>query len=315
MTKTGAMVSSLRQGGPANLAEPALAEGDIIHAIDHQPVKTLSELVDLYGHIMERKPLPEYVLVEFDRRGQNQMTLLKPKPDDDENPPREVSKAWIGIATQPIIQKLSDQLKQGDSRGYRVTRVYPGTTAASSGLQVGDIITTLNGDRIIPKGMQDAGQLALRVRRLSIGDTAKLGVLRNAKPQQISVVLDKTRVTTEEALHETNRDFELTVREITFFDRDENRWGDGVHGVIVQSVEPAGWAGLGGVLTGDVIQSIAGREVKDLKTFKQAMEAVTKSQPERVVFVVLHGVRTRFEYVEPEWKPVTASQPATQKSD
>jgi S1-C subfamily serine protease len=114
-------------------------------------------------------------------------------------------------------------------------------------------------------------------------------------------------------LHETNRDFELTVREITFFDRDENRWGDDVRGVIVQSVEPAGWAGLGGVTNGDVIQSIGGREVKDLKTFRQAMEAVTKAQPERVVFVVLHGVRTRFEYVEPEWKPMTSSQPATQK--
>ncbi len=309
----GAMVSSVRQGGPANLAEPALSEADVIRSIDRQPVRNLTELVDAYNRIMERKPLPEYVLIEFDRLGQNQVTLLKPRPDEDENPPREIPKAWIGIATQPVIAKLSAQLKQGDSRGFRITRVYPGTTAAQSGLRVGDIVTALNGERIIPKGMQDAGQLGLRVRKLSIGETARLTVLREGKPEQISVVLDRTRVTPEEAHHETNRDFELTVREITFFDRDENRWGDEVQGVIVQQVEAAGWAGLGGVQRGDVIQSIAGRDVRDLKSYHRAMEAVAQTQPERVVFVVLRGVRTRFQYVEPEWKPVATTQ--TQQAD
>lgn len=313
-TTEGAMVFSIRPGGPASLSEPAIGPGDIIRSVDRKPVRSLPDLVNLYNQIMERKPSPEYVLVEFDRSGKNNVTLLKPRQDDDDNPPREVPKAWIGIATQPIIQKLSDQLRQGDSRGFRVTRVYPRTTAADSGLKVGDIITALNGDRIIPKGMQDAGQLGLRVRKLSIGDTATLTVLRSGKSEQVKVVLDRTRVTPEEAAHETNRDFEMTVREITFFDRDENRWSEDVQGVIVQQVEPAGWAGLAGVGTGDLIQSIGGREVKDLKTYRQAMDAVTQAQPERVVFVVLRGVRTRFQYAEPEWKPVATSQPTTKSA-
>jgi S1-C subfamily serine protease len=213
------------------------------------------------------------------------------------------------------LQKLAAKLKQSDARGYRVTRVYPGTKAVESGLQVGDIITALNGERIVPKGMQDAGQLGLRVRKLTIGDSAKLTVLRNGQSSEMTVTLDRTRVTPEEANHEQNHDFEMTVREITFFDRDENRWGEDVNGVIVQQVEPAGWAGLGGIGPGDLIQRIADYEIRDLKTFRKAMEAVTQAQPERVVFVVLRGVKTRFEYVEPEWKPAAedGKKPATKE--
>jgi len=44
---------------------------------------------------------------------------------------------------------------------------------------------------------------------------------------------------------------------------------------------------------------------------------VTRRQPKRVVFVVLRGVRTRYLYLEPDWKPTgsndreTGSQPGT----
>ena len=33
------------------------------------------------------------------------------------------------------------------------------------------------------------------------------------------------------------------------------------------------------------------------------MEKIAEEQPERVVFVVLRGIETRFQFVEPEWKP------------
>ena len=74
--------------------------------------------------------------------------------------------------------------------------------------------------------------------------------------------------------------------------------------VVVTAVEPAGWAGLGGLRSGDLIQRIGENKIRGIKSYRRAMEAVAEQQPERVVFVVLRGVRTRFQYVEPEWKPV-----------
>ena len=109
----------------------------------------------------------------------------------------------------------------------------------------------------------------------------------------------------DEARQDNNRDFEMTVRELTFFDRDERRWDQMVKGVLVQRVEQAGWSGLGGIRPGDLIQRIGSHTVKGLKSYRKAMKKIAAEQPERVVFLVLRGVQTRFQYVEPDWKPMT----------
>lgn len=77
--------------------------------------------------------------------------------------------------------------------------------------------------------------------------------------------------------------------------------------MLVTQVESAGWADLGGVQEGDLLQKIDGQEILDLDGYRKAMEAIAKAQPKRVVMVVLRGVRTRFLYLEPDWKPVSGS--------
>lgn len=309
----GVFVTSVKQGSPAQLAEPPLDDGDVVRRIDGKTVNTLAEFIELYKQIMDRKDLPEYLLVEFDRAGKNQVTLLKPRPDKDPDPPREVAKAWIGVAVQPVLQKLAGQLGLGNKLGFRITRIYPGTLAAGSDLKVGDVIVALNGDPLRPRGMQEAGLFHRVVRQLDMDGSARLGLIRDGQERQVEVKLERTRLTPEEAARERNRDFDLTVREITFFDRDEARWGEDVKGVIVSQVEPAGWSGLGGVRSGDLIQRIADREVTDLDSFKKALAEVTQAKPERIEFVVLRGVRTHFQYVEPEWKPVATGEGKTEK--
>ena len=299
----GAVVSSIRSGGPAQLAEPPLQYGDVIRKIDEQTIENLEALVEQYKTIMARDPLPEYLLIEFDRSGKNQVTLLKPKPDDDEDPPREVPKAWIGVATQPVIDKLAKELGHPEELGYRITRVYPNTRAAGSDLKVGDIITALNGQPLQPRGMQDAGLFNRQLRKLDIDAEAKLTVFRDGEKLDVPVALERTRITPQEARRDRNRDFELTVREITFFDRDDNRWTEDTKGVIVEMVEDAGWAGLGGLESDDLIQRINDKPIKGLKSYRRVMKKIGEEQPKRVVFVVLRGSQTRFQFVEPEWKP------------
>ena len=303
----GVLVSGVRSGSTAATAEPEINYGDVIRKIDDKPIKTLADFVDCYEEITDREELPEYLLVEFDRGGKNQITLLKPKPEKDEDPPREVRKAWIGVATQPVIEKLAKYLGH-DKPGFRITRVYPQTLAAQSDLRTGDLILKLNDDRLIPKGNQDSGMFQRKVRRLSIDDEAKLTVLREGDEMEIALTLEKTRLEPGEARRDHNRDFEMTVRELTFFDRDERRWDKDVRGVLVESVEDAGWAGLGGLSSGDLIQRIGNKKIHGLKSYRKTMDEITKQQPERVVFVVLRGVRTQFQYVEPEWKPVVEDE-------
>jgi serine protease Do len=310
----GAMISSVRSGGPAQLAEPSLNSGDVIRSIDGRPINDLAAMVDQYKRIMQSTPLPEFLLIQFDRHGKDNITLIKPKPEEDEDPPREVPKAWIGIATQPVIEKLAKKLGLKDQLGYRVTRVYPRTLAAESDLHVGDIVIALNDQKLRPRGMQDAGLFARALRKLDIDGIAKLKVLRDKKPLDLELKLERTRLSPEEARRDRNRDFELTVREVTFFDRDENRWNENVSGVIVEQVESAGWAGLGGVDAGDLIQRINKYPVSGIKSYRKAMEAITKEQPQRVVVLVTRGVQTRFQYIEPDWKPVLGQEKKTEET-
>jgi serine protease Do len=305
----GVLVSGVRSASSAQQAEPPIDSGDVIRAIDGQPIKGLSDFIECYEEIMDRDELPEYVLVEFDRKGKSEITLLKPEPEKDEDPPREVPKAWIGVATQPVVAKLAGYLGHPDQLGFRITRVYPDTIAAQSDLKVGDVILKLNGQQLQPQRKEDAGLFQRMVRRLSIDDEATLTVLRGDEERDVSLKLERTRLTQDEARRDHNRDFDLTVRELTFFDRDENRWDQSVRGVLVFSVEPAGWAGLGGLRAGDLIQRIGDTQIRGMSSYRRAMEAVAEEQPERVVFVVLRGVRTHFQYVEPDWKPEVDEEP------
>jgi serine protease Do len=302
-SREGAIVMAARSGGPAEIAEPPLRSGDVIREIDGKPVKSLDELVSVYKEVSAKEPLPEFVMIRFDRAGKDTLTLIKPRPDKPQDPPREIPKAWIGVATQPVLRDLATQMKLGEPGGFRVTRVYPGTRAAESEIKTGDVIVAINGDKMSPRGMQDSGMFQRRVRQLSMTEPARLVVMRGGERVEVSVAMERTRIGPDEALKDTNKDFELSVRELTFFDRDDNRWGDDVAGVMVMDASSAGWADQAGLGSGDLIQSINGTAVTDIPGYRKVMEQIGKDQPERVTFVVLRGVRTQFKFAEPEWKP------------
>ncbi len=311
----GALLSGARSGGPAFTAEPALQGGDVIKAIDDEPILTFKGLVQRYREIMDQDPLPEFVLVEFDRNGKNHVTLLEPRPDKTEDPPRELPKAWIGIATQPVVRNLAEKINIGDLTGFRITRVYPRTEAAQTDLQVGDVIIKLNDANAQPQRVEDAGMFSRMVRQLDIGDTAQLTVLRDGALQEVRVPLERTRIEPAEARRERNDDFELTVRELTFFDRDDRNLDEDVEGVIVESVKSAGWASRAGVRGGDLILKINDVGVKNLTLYRRIMELIAEREPERVKFLVLRGVETRFLFVEPDWEPALADDETDDQTD
>lgn len=308
---SGVLVVGVRAGAGAATSEPALSGGDIIRRIDAKDIADLPAIVSTYESIMSQEKLPEYMLVEFDRDGKQMATLVKPKADKPEDPPREVPKAWLGVATQVVLKDLAKRLNIPDSTGFRITRVYPGTKAAAADLRVGDIIVSVNNEKIAPKGNQDSKTLERKIRSLAIDQEATLTVLRDAKPVDVKVALERTRLGPDEARRDQNRDFEMTVRELTFFDRDDNKWDESVSGVLVEQVEEAGWAGLGGLGSGDLIQKIGDHVITDLASYRAAMDNIAKTQPERISFVVLRGIRTQYKFVEPEWKPsADAKEPA-----
>ncbi len=336
-SRDGVFVTGVKGGSAAELAEPNIQYGDIITRIGDTKVKTVKDAVEAYRGVMNvlsadknlsseeaRLKIPEFLLVEFDRRGKSQATLIKPRPDKKEDPPREVAKGWIGVATQPVLRDLAREMGHEGQTGYRVTRIYPGTMAAKSDLKVGDLIVGIDADKLSVRGMQDAGALNRKIRTMKPDTEAVVKVLRKGDdskpvPVDVKVALERTRLTPEEARRDSNKDFELSVRELTFFDRDENRWEDDVQGVMVTGAEQLGWAGTAGVRSGDVIQRISvtsdksGTEawsvtINDLDGYRKVMERLAKEQPTRVIFGILRYNQALFRYLEPEWKPMVTGE-------
>ncbi|MCB1036556.1 MAG: PDZ domain-containing protein, partial [Acidobacteria bacterium] len=297
----GVYVSGIRPGGPAQLAEPPVTAGDVLLSLGGRKLVSLEDLRDLYEEFLGSSQEQPELVAELEREGNSLLTLLRPKADDDEEAPRELPKAWLAAATQPLLLRLSEMLGFGGKAGFRVTRVYPGTRAADSDLQVGDVIVALDGEALSPRGMQDSGLLNRRIQRLDIGGEARLTVLRGEESREIAVPLDRSRITPQEARRDQDREFELEVRELTFFDRDERQWEDGVDGVLVDSVEPAGWAGLSGLRPGDLVQRFGGKAVKGISSYRQALAAVKESKPERIVVFVLRHGRRQYLSLEPDW--------------
>ncbi len=305
--KTGAMLTGVKSGGPAAQAEPPLQGGDLVRAVDGVKIGSAEELGRLNAALPDTGGKP--MLFEFERRGEVRVTLVKPASDHDDDPPRELARGWLGVATQPVTRELAERLGTPTARGYRITRVYPGTLAEKGGLTVGDVVVALAGEKLVPQSAQDLGQLERAVRRRREGETLALSVARGTSVVELSIPVERGRTTIEEALRERDAAFELLVREVTFFDREERRWSNSVQGVLVQAVEMAGFAGLGGVRPGDLIEDISGTRITTAAAFKATMSRISREKPARVDLVLRRGVRTQHLVLEPDWKPTPEAFP------
>ena len=305
---SGLLVQSVRSGSPAQTAVPAINREDVLTAVNGEKVNSIADLLSIYNSLDNDKLDSKEVMFEFTRRGRNQLTLLDVQKKTASNPPREVAKAWIGIAVQPVLPELASLLGTPDAVGFRITRVYPQTLAENEDFNSGDIILSLNGKPVKPRSGQDFGMFHRQIRSLEIGTTAELTILRNGKERQVQASLERTKLTAAEVKRVINEDFGLTVRELTFFDRDGNRWPPETKGVLIDKVERGGWAQLGNLRQRDLVLKINDQTIENLKQYRETIEVVTQNKDARVTFLVLRGVETHFQYIEPDWVPRVSGQ-------
>ncbi len=303
-TKAGVYVTSVRPGGGAGEAKPEIAPGDIIVKVEGTSVSTVEELIEwternLKGH---EGALP--VLVDYERKADSLATAVKlaHKPPEDRG--REVKKAWLPAATQVITRELAEQLDQSEITGFRVTRVYPKTSAESAGLKAGDLILAIDEEKLEAAAPEDFEQLDTLIRQYKIGTEAVLTVQREKKEIKLLVPLMARPAQAREMKKYVNDRFEFTVRDICFFDRAEEQWTDEQAGVVVENIKSGGWAALARLGTNDLIVEINGQAVKDVDSFKSLIEAIEKDKPKSVVVRVLRGIHSTYLEIRPNWTPL-----------
>jgi serine protease Do len=171
----GALIASVSQGDPA--AEAGLQAGDVITAVDGEPIEDSQELVRT---IASMKPGQDVSLKVW-RKGESmtrQVTLgerdLQRQAEAEQQPSPQPDESRLGLAVKPVGEREARALGMEEARGLLVSGVAPGSPAQEAGLAPGDVILEVNQQtvdtvqamqQIIRTAAEEDGMLLLLVTR------------------------------------------------------------------------------------------------------------------------------------------------------
>ncbi|NDH00754.1 MAG: PDZ domain-containing protein, partial [Opitutae bacterium] len=302
--KVGVQVHSVAQGGPSYSSKPQLVENDVITEVDGQPIHQISDLIQITRErtIGQTEAVP--VLVKFERNLADYLTVVKIGPEAEEKRPLEAWKPWLGVSTQVLTAELAEAIGlPPQTRGVRLSQVFPDTPAERAGLQTGDLLFRIDGQIIQAYRPEDVEVFGNMIKQYRVDSTVGFEVWRDGQRIELNATLDKRPTPANELPEYEDEELEYTVRELSFGDRVFLRIQPEEHAILVENVESAGWASLAGLRQGDLLLKVNGTEVRGIQQMSELMDQIHQAKPQRVVFFVKRGIHTLFIEIEPEWNP------------
>ena len=297
----GVLVTNTRPGGPCAEAKPAIGGVDVIYAINGKPVKNVAELIAETAKIVEGQSDPVPTVVAFERKNEKWLTIVKVGIKDLPDRSPEARKAWLTASFQVLTTELAEGLKLKGTTGIRLTDVYAGRSAEKAGLKVGDIITAIDGERILASRPEDFDVFPAMVRQRRVGHVAKLAVIRDGKEMAVDVKLERSPKATREMKRHRDISFGFTVRDLSDKDRRTERIEKEVTGPLVSQVEPGSLAAVANLHVSDIVLSVDGVATPTVRALKTVMARIHKDKPARIVLFIQRGIHTAFIEVETPW--------------
>lgn len=298
----GVAVTSVRGGGAAGDAKPAIRRRDVIVAVGGRQVKTVDDLAEITREIVEDADEPVPTLTTFERGEESFVTVVDVGISELNDPGLEVKKAWLPVDTQVITRHIAELLGNEELKGFRITQVYADSTAEEAGLMLGDFITAVDGEKLTASAPEHYEELPTLIRNYRTGSEVDLSVVRDGKEMKISVELVRAPKLAREMRKYRDELFEYTARDITFFDKARENWEEEERGVLVSEVTSGGWAALGMLQVSDLIKEVDGDPIADIDGLRASMDRVASEQPRAVVVKVIRGIYTVFVELEPKWE-------------
>ena len=190
----------------------------------------------------------------------------------------KVSRGWLGVVIQEVNKDLAESFGLDKPAGALVAQVLEDGPAAKGGLQVGDVILSMNGQPIVM-----SADLPHLVGSLKDGDKAKLEIIRNGKRQNLDVSVG--------ALPDDDADIGTGTGADGSAERSSNRLGVSVAdlsaeqkkalelkgGVVIKEVQD-GPAALIGLRPGDVISHLNNQAIGSAKEFTEIAKGLPKNR-------------------------------------
>ncbi len=95
-----------------------------------------------------------------------------------------VSRGLLGVSIQDITPEVAETYALHDNSGALVSAVSPSSAAERAGIQIGDVIISINEHRV-----RDSGSLKATVGLLRPGEAVQVGLIRDGREQKITATL------------------------------------------------------------------------------------------------------------------------------
>ena len=202
-----------------------------------------------------------------------------------------VTRGWLGVGIQKMTPELAKSFGLKDEKGALVSQVVKDGPADKCGIETGDLIIEFDGKKV-----SEANDLPRMVASIPGGTTVTVKVLRGGSVVDREVKVGEMEQKAELADVSTRKSLGMTVQNIT----PEIAKGLGLKsetGILVASVVPGSLAAKANIRSGDVIQQVNKKPVKDVDDFKQKIESA-KDQ-ETILLLIQRGETTLFAALTP----------------
>ena len=225
------------------------------------------------------------------------------------DPPQKgrADRGWLGISLQALTPDIAAFLGLDLPGGIIVNEVIEGSPAETAGLQVGDVIGSVNGQPLEVDRDEKVAVFQRLIADLGPGASVELGVYRPYDDGSIDtltllVTLSAAPLAASEADDYESTLLEMKVRNLVFSDYMAfNLDRETFRGVLVSELKPGGLARLGGLQLGDIIQRVNDRPVASVEDFERLMTDIENTQPPEIIFFVWRGNKTLFVNVKTNW--------------
>ena len=158
----GAMVGEISEDSPA--AAAGIETGDVIVALDGEPIGTSSELTSRLAQYAPGDEV-ELTIVRYGERMKKSVELGEFEHDGGEAEraaTRETTAEKLGFSVQPLTAQVAEQLGYDDADGVIISQVRAGSSAAQAGISRGMRLLSVNRQPVrAPADLERiAGELA-----------------------------------------------------------------------------------------------------------------------------------------------------------
>lgn len=191
-----------------------------------------------------------------------------------------VARGFIGAALTPLTPALRDALKIAPRHGAVVEDLTPDAPAVRAGLRLYDVVVGADN-----RAIESDEDLIRYISSRLPGTVAALSVWRDTGQIVVPVKLkDRPIVSTAGARApmsgearpaiQVDRPLGLDVRDIDADSAERLRLPEGIRGVLISSVDPAGPARLAQIRTNHVVLEINRRRVESAAEFREAIAGI-----------------------------------------